>query len=110
MFTTDKGLPYAQRGPTDYYRETLKPRAEKLAERKLTCTLDCIRDGAQNAADDGGADALHTAMLMGHALPGVMGNYKMRVPCKTQNSVDAIHEHYRIAELIAETERRLQVA
>jgi integrase len=99
LFLTKDDKPYAPRGATEYYRETLKPRAEKIAGRKLTCTLDCIRDGAQNAADDGGADPLHTAMLMGHALPGVMGSYKMRVPSKTQKSVDCIREHYRIVAL-----------
>jgi integrase len=108
LFLTDPDIadpdlrnkPYRRGGLIDYFRETWKPRAEKLAGRKINFTLDSVRDGAQNAADDGGADSIHTEMLMGHVLPGEMEKYKTRTPKKTEKSVTAIHEHYKIAELV----------
>ena len=99
LFLTSLNLTYAHAGLTQYFRETLKPRAEKQAGRKLSCTLDGIRGGAQNAADDGGADTIHTEMLIGHALPGVMGYYEKRTPAKTARSVQCIREHCQIADL-----------
>lgn len=101
LFLTEWNKPYSHGGLTRYFRETLKPKAEKLAKCTLSCTLDSIRDGAQNAADDGGADTIHTEMLMGHALPGVMGAYKKRTPKKTDESVRCIYEHYGIADLVS---------
>lgn len=92
---------YSWGGLTQYFRETLKSKAEKVAGRPLDFSLDQIRDGAQNAADDGGADPFHTMMLMGHKLPGALGSYKNRVPTKTAKSVECIHRHYRIAAMIA---------
>lgn len=101
LFLTSFNKPYGNAGLTQYYRETLKPRAEKVARRKLHCTLDHIRDGAQNAADEGGADSIHTEMLMGHVLPGSMGSYKTRTPAKTAVSVRCIRDHYRISQLVS---------
>lgn len=101
LFLNTVDRPFGRSALTYYYRETLKPRAEKLAKRTLHCTLDSIRDGGQNAADSGGADSIHTEMLMGHALPGAMGNYKVRAPAKTIQSVECIREHYQIGELVA---------
>ena len=77
----------------------MQARGETLVERPSTCSLDPLRDGSQNAADDGGVDSIHTEMLMGHKLPGVMGKYKRRTPAKTAKSVECIHSHYRIGKL-----------
>ncbi len=99
LFLTRVDKPYARGGLGDYFRETWKPRAEKMSGRRLRLTLDSLRDGAQNAADEADCDPIHTAMLLGHVLPGVGDAYKTRRPKKTERSVQAIYERYDIASL-----------
>ena len=100
MFLNSADKPFSKSGATYYFRETLKPRAEKSAGFKIAATLDGLRHGAQEAADEMETNPYHTDMLMGHKLPNAKGNYKRRIPSKTQKNVDAIREYYRIAELV----------
>jgi len=56
--------------------------------------MDDIRDGARTAASDGNANPEHTAMLMGHELPGSADHYVHRSPALTRDVVDAIDAYY----------------
>ncbi|HPF41472.1 MAG TPA: hypothetical protein PK093_22780 [Phycisphaerae bacterium] len=89
-----------------YYTKAWKARAEKESGGPIHCTMDSIRDGTQNAADEANCDPIHTAMLLGHVLPGVGDAYKQRRPKKTERAVEAIHNAYRITKLVADFENR----
>jgi integrase len=52
-----------------------------------------IRDGAQTAAIEKGADPMHTKMLLGHAV-GIDDAYLLRNPRMVADSCEAIERHY----------------
>ena len=62
-------------------------------------TFDQVRDGALTAASQVGVDSRDQDILAGHRC-GMKDNYILRNPQRTQAAVDAIREHYRIADLV----------
>lgn len=85
---------YYRGGYSPLAKSTMNAQFGKIRDKAgLTVKMDQLRDGGQTAAIQGGADPIHTDILMGHQT-GIKDNYLARNAKMTSDSVAAIEAHY----------------
>lgn len=88
VFVSATGYQYA---PNHIGRNFRKLRCKAGVSDEVDFTH--IRDGAQTAAIEGGADVIHTDMLLGHRT-GIRDDYLKRKPSMVANVCNAIERYY----------------
>ena len=90
IFVADEGQPYTSKHLARVFREKVRA-AAKVPD---TVSFDMLRDGAQTAAIEGGAEEQHAEMLLGHRAGGTKDNYTKRKPSMVRDACQAIEKHY----------------
>ncbi len=85
VFVNDAGGPLTAATVTNNHRRI---------RGKSKVRFDHIRDGAETAAIEGGADVTHAKLLAGHAISGMTDKYVKRNPKMVADACEAIKGHY----------------